>query len=185
MAQVWTDRTGQLWLNRTSQLWMNAPVVGDSTRYNSVLKFPRTDIYQGDARLFLGVDGSYLKFKGGQPVMDRGLENLVYIKLFTRKGWAGNTLFSNQANHIGSDFEVSFDEPITVQSLNNTRAAALKALDDPAFGKVTVEVSNSESYRRDVEILLEVPGQDILKLLVTKNGLNWTAQKLDPAYKRE
>ena len=76
-----------------------------------------TNNYQGDPRLFLDENGSYLKFKGGQPVMDKGLENMVYIKLFTSKGWAGNTLFSNPANHIGSDFELSLEAPITLQSL--------------------------------------------------------------------
>ncbi len=142
-------------------------------------------LYQGDPRLFLDADGSYLVFKGGQPVMDRGLENMVMIKLFTRKGWAGNAVLPNEANHIGSDFLASFDQPITITSFNDIRNATLKALKDPAFGDIEVNVSNPQSYRINVDILIRFPGGDILKLLVTKNGLNWTAQKLDPAYKRE
>jgi hypothetical protein len=164
---------------------MNAPVIEDSTRYNTLDKIPRTNNYQGDARLFLDENGSYLKFRGGQPIMDQGLENMVNIKLFTRRGWAGNTLFPDPVNHIGSNFELSLEAPITLQSLNDTRNAALEALDDPAFGDIEVEVTNPESYRRDVLITIKPPGQDIIKFLVTKNGLNWTAQKLNPAYKKE
>ena len=142
-------------------------------------------IYQGDPRLFLDGNGAYIKFKGGQPVMDRGLENMVLMKLFTRSGWPGNVLFLNPAERIGSDFELSLEQPITLTSLNNIRNAAIRALSDPAFGSVDVVVTNSESYRIDIIITIEPPGQDIQKLLVTRNGLNWIAQKLDPAYKRE
>jgi phage gp46-like protein len=58
-------------------------------------------LYDGDPRIFMDDgDGSYLLFKGGQPVMDSGLENAVFISLFTTLdppesvlGWCGNYLW--------------------------------------------------------------------------------------------
>jgi hypothetical protein len=142
------------------------------------------DIYQGDPRLFLTADGARLQFTGGQPVLDRGLENLALISLFTRPGWCGNDLFDDPNQRIGSDFEEATNQPITLAALNDIRDAAEKAMDNPAFGRVTVDVQNPHSYRLNIVIRVEPPGQDIKLLLITKNGLNWTAQALDPAYLR-
>lgn len=140
--------------------------------------------FEGDPRLILTVNGSTLKFVGGQPVMDRGLENLVLISLFTTPGWAGNTLFRDVNQKIGSNFEIAANQPITLQSLNDIRDAAEKALNDPVFGKVTVAVGNPNGYRVDVNIIIEPPGEDIQKLLVSKNGINWQSQIIDPAHRR-
>lgn len=137
-----------------------------------------TSIFQGDPRLFLNEEGSRLIFTGGQPAMDAGLENLALISLFTAPGWAGNTLFDNPDQKIGSNFEEAARQPITLSALNNVRDAAEKALQSEAFGKVTVDVSNPVSQRINVRILIEPPGADIKVLLLTKNGLNWQAQAL-------
>lgn len=140
-----------------------------------------TDIYAGDPRLFLSPNGSKLIFKGGQPVMDRGLENLALISLFTSPGWVGNELFSDADQKLGSDFENAANQPITLTSLNDLVQAAERALVNPAFGDVTVTVENPNSYRLNVSILIEPPGQDSMELILSKNGDNWIAQKLDPA----
>lgn len=142
------------------------------------------DIFQGDPRLFLTADGSSLKFTGGQPVMDRGLENLALISLFTRQGWPGNDLLRDPGERVGSDFEEATEQPITLQALNDIRDAAEKALINPAFGRVTVVVENPNSYRLNITVRLEPPGRDIKTLLISKNGLNWVAQSLDPAHGR-
>lgn len=140
--------------------------------------------FQGDPLLSLGVDGSKLTFVGGQPVMDRGLENLVLISLFTSQGWSGNDLFDDVNQKIGSDFLSSANQSITLDSLNDIKDAAEKALVDPIFGKVTVTVLNPNSYRIEVKIVIEPPGEDIQELLVSKNGINWQAQIVDPANRR-
>jgi hypothetical protein len=142
------------------------------------------DIYQGDPRLFLTADGSKLNFVGGQPTMDRGLENLVLISLFTAPDWPGNDLFNDVNQRIGSDFEEIANQPITIQSLNAIQNAAERALQSPVFGTVTVEVNNPSGYRIDISILIEPPGFDARELLVTKNGINWTSQANDPAHRR-
>lgn len=130
----------------------------------------------GDPRLFLDENGSRLIFTGGQPAMDTGLENLALIALFTTPGWAGNDLFNDPNQQIGSDFLTLSRQPITLASLNDIRDAAGKALDSDAFGKVTVDVLNPTGHRIDVSILIEPPGADIQTLLISKNGLNWQAQ---------
>ena len=143
------------------------------------------DVYQGDPRLFLDSDGSFLKFTGGQPVMDKGLENLVLISLFTRPGWPGNVLFQDENQKIGSDFEELANQSITLQMINNLRNAAERALVNPALGNVTVDISNPSGYRLDIKITVQPPGQDIQTLIISKHGLNWISQALDPAYLKE
>ena len=129
-------------------------------------------------------NGSKIVYKGGQPVMDQGVENLALISLFTRRGWAGNVLFKDPAQKIGSDFVDAGLEPITLGSLNNVRDAAIKALDHPLFGTVDVMVSNPTSYQTKADIILKPPGEDIKTLTLVKNGLNWIVQVTDPASRR-
>ena len=144
-----------------------------------------TDIFSGDPRIFLSENGSRLIFKGGQPVMDRGLENLALISLFTSRGWVGNILFSDIDQQVGSDFEESANQPITLSMLNDVAQAAERALDNPAFGNVIVTVENPNGNRLNVIILIQPPGQDSRVLILSRNGDNWVAQKLEPAEGRK
>jgi len=143
-----------------------------------------TDRFQGDPRLVLGENGVKIVYKGGQPVMDRGVENLALISLFTRRGWAGNTLFTDPNQKIGSDFIDASRESITLTSMNNVRDAALKALNSPLFGNVEVEVSNPTSYQLKVEITIQPPGEDPQSIILLKNGINWVSQATEPAEER-
>lgn len=144
-----------------------------------------TDInYQGDPRMVLNENGSNLVYRDGQPLMDRGLENLVFIALFTKKGWSGNALFRDPNKKIGSDFVEAHEQPITLSALNEIRDAAEKALAIPVFGVVTVTVINPRSNTILTDIIIQPPGRDIQRLLVSKNGLNWIAQIVDPAYRK-
>lgn len=136
---------------------------------------------QGDPRLILTASGSRLQFIGGQPLMDRGLENLALISLFTSPGWAGNLLLDTS---IGSGFEASTNQPITLQSLNDIRDAAEKALENPAFGRITVDVKNPTGSRLDVNIRIEPPGANPQQLQLTRYAENWTFQAVEPAYQR-
>lgn len=139
------------------------------------------DNFSGDPRLTLGVNGSSLVFKGGQPVMDQGLENLSLISLFTKRGWFGNIFFTSLDQQIGSDFMAASEKPITITTLNNVRQAADKALENPAYGKRQIEVLNPNANNLNVEITNQPPGQDVNRLLLTRNGLNWLNQAKNPA----
>jgi phage gp46-like protein len=140
------------------------------------------DIFSGDPYLTLGKNGSRLTFKGGQPVMDQGLENMVLISLFTKQGWPGNVFFTDPNEKIGSDFIESTRQPITLSALVDIEQAAIRALDNPVFGKITVTVTNPTSDRLNIKISIEPPGQDSSTILLTRNGLNWQAQALNPAH---
>ena len=147
-----------------------------------MIKFDR---FQGDPALFLTEQGAKLIFNGGQSVMDAGLENAVKISLFTRPGWVGNTLFKNKDKKIGSEFEEENEKSITLQSLRKREQAAISSLqwmiDSGLISSVDVYVSNQTSNILEYDITIRGPGNDIQKLLFTKNGSNWLAQIFDPA----
>ena len=147
-----------------------------------------TVVYQGDPKLFLGKNGSYLKFISGQPVMDSGLENAVLISLFTREGWAGNHLLRNRKYRIGSRFEAALDEPIILQTLNNARDEAAKALEwmieGGLVGSIDISVTNPVGSQVVTSIQIHPPNMPIQNLLLVKNGVNWVFQIGNPAYQR-
>lgn len=132
---------------------------------------------QGDPRLILTANGSTLQFVGGQPLMDRGLENMALISLFTGPGWCGNQLIPTP---IGSTFEYECDQPITRQQLNRIRNAAEIALDSPLFGGVTATVRNPTGHRLEITILIRRTGA---ALQLSKEGGAWGYQTIEPAYR--
>ena len=142
------------------------------------------DIFSGDPYLTLGPNGATMTYIGGQPVMDQGLENLAMISLFTRPGWAGNVFFPDVNQRVGSDFVEAATQPITLQSLTDIEQAAVRALDSPAFGRVTATATNTASDFIRVDITIEPPGQDSATIILTRNGLNWQAQAANPAHAR-
>lgn len=141
--------------------------------------------FSGDPYITIGPDGATLTFVGGQPVMDQGLENHAIIALFTDEGWAGNALFADPNQKIGNgQFLKATRQPITLQSLTDIEQGAVADLASPAFGRVTTEAINPSSDRIVVEILIEPPGQDSRTIILTRNGLNWQAQAINPAHER-
>jgi len=139
--------------------------------------------YQGDPKIFLDKNGAYLDFRGGQPIMDQGLENAALISLFTKKGWHGN-IFLSDGEKIGSDFQEIATKTITASSLENINQEAIKALDKPFFGDVSAETINPLNYRINTEILIKPPGYDSGVIQLEKNGENWIFQKINPAHGR-
>jgi len=94
-------------------------------------------IYEGDPKIILGPNGSKLAYKGGQPVMDKGVENSVFIDLGTKsrgvdshqKGWIGNYLMGDPAQRIGTDYQDTFEnQPITLSGLAVREQATVAAL---------------------------------------------------------
>jgi phage gp46-like protein len=146
-------------------------------------------VFQGDPRLFLDKNGAYIAFSGGQPVMDRGFENVVLILLFTRKGWVGNSLFKDPQKYIGSDFEKAHDAPFTSQSfarIENAAQVALQVLLDTGVASAVEIVSQTlDGFAVTTTVRVTSPNLPFLELIVTKNGPNWVFQKTDPAYLRE
>ena len=86
-----------------------------------------TDTFQGDPYITITADGSTITYIGGQPVMDRGVENQAMIALFTREGWIGNAVISDPDEQIGSDFQEAHNQPITLNALLDIEQAAVRA----------------------------------------------------------
>ncbi len=140
-------------------------------------------IYQGDPALSLTNNGAELTFKGGQPVMDQGLENQVQISLFTAVGWPGNFLLPENGQ-IGSNFETQARGPITLSSLAELEKTAIAALEDSIFGNIEAQAINPDSDRVTMEIKIEPPGRDNDTILLVRNGQNWINQAVNPVSER-
>jgi len=145
--------------------------------------------FQGDPAVSITEDGAKMKFINGQPVMDQGLENAVLISLFTKKGYWGNALITEESKKIGSDVEITALEPIvSIQSINNMTDAIDKALGWMVDTKLSQEneitVTNPTSNNLKATIKITPPGRDSQTLLFLKNGLNWIAQAQNPASER-
>lgn len=146
------------------------------------------DRYQGDPKMKIGENGSYFTFNGGQPIMDAGIENAIYISLFTRKGWAGNIVLRKQSEKVGSDFELACEQPFTKSSLAEIESAGRLALqwmlDEGILAELDVA---ARVYNGVLTVLFTVKppfSENPQRLLLTKNGVNWAAQILDPAHRR-
>ena len=142
------------------------------------------DIYSGDPKLILTVDGSDIIYIDGQPVMDQGLENLAFLSLFVPPGWAGNILAVDTEEILSSDFLESVKGPITLSKLSTIEKTAVKSLSDPIFGDVSAVATNPNASSINVDILIKPPTGDELRLRVLRNGQNWILQKLNPANER-
>lgn len=142
------------------------------------------DPYGGDPKIILTENGSTMKFVGGQPVMDQGLENFALISLLTQSGWIGNFFIRDNAEKIGSDFEEKALNTRTLSNLRLVEDAAKRALKSSFFEKIQVTVRNPQSHFLEVNILLKPPNQDEKELKLTKNSANWISQANDPAYRR-
>jgi phage gp46-like protein len=144
-----------------------------------------SDRFQGDPKVTIGPNGADMVFKGGQPVMDQGLENAMFISLFTEPGWWGNILMDEESQKIGSLYEQTAKGPININTLTRTRDAALKstqwAIDGGIASEILAEVINPKTDNIKMTMLVVPPGKDFDILLATKHGANWIAQKIDPA----
>ena len=141
--------------------------------------------FQGDPAVKITDAGARMKFVGGQPVMDSGLENAALISLFTKPGYWGNTLESEDSKKIGSNYERQ-RTVVDVQTINDVRDdadAALKWMKEVKLAsKINLTIINPSMDQIHVRIDIFPPGQDVKTLLLLKNGLNWINQALNPAH---
>ena len=142
------------------------------------------DIYSGDPRLILTVNGSKILYRAGQPLMDQGIENQAFLSLLVPPGWVGNSLVVDVEERLESDFLQTAKGPINLKKLSQVEQSAVRALDDPIFGEVTATATNPTSASIVVDILIKPPGSDAFTLRLESNGQNWVFQKLNPANER-
>ena len=145
------------------------------TRHELVFEAPPTVVknhFEGDPKLYLAPNGADMRYEAGQPVMERGLENQIFISLFTKNGWCGN-VFLPLENHVGSDFEETCAGSITLSKLADIENAAERALASRAFPLVDTRVKNPVSDQLKIEIILRSGGA----LSLIREGLLWRNQK--------
>ena len=140
--------------------------------------------FDGDPRLYQGVDGSYLIFKGGQPVMDQGLENQAEIGLLTTPGWVGN-FFLPVESQIGSEFINQATGTITITTLNNIRQEGEKAMAASNVGEIISDVINPSSNQIKASFILRPSAGEQQKIELTGSGSTWIGQATDPAYRKD
>lgn len=144
--------------------------------------------YEGDPKIIITENGADMVFRGGQPVMDQGLENAATMLWFTKNGWCGNVFIRDPNQQVGSDFQEKGQGTITASSLvelaRTGEAAWQKLINSGVASKVQVNTSNPTGNTTEAVGLIQPPGKDLKILLATKNGVNWIKQKEDPAYNR-
>ncbi len=147
---------------------------------------------EGDPKLVLGPSGSRLVHKGGQPVMDRGVENSMSIDLGTKaqgvnshqNGWVGNFLFRDPAQRIGTDYQDDVEnQPLTLAGLSNDEQAAKAALKGDLYGEVIAEATNPSADTVITKIRVNPP-TGAFDFFTTSFSQNWQFQAEDPANER-
>jgi phage gp46-like protein len=145
------------------------------------------DRTQGDPKISMTNDGADLVFKGGQPVMDSGLENAVLISLFSGAEWFGNA-FAQPSARIESRFY-----PLTLKAITLSRLAelerAVKAdlsslVSQGIIAEPAVRASNPSGERLVIEITISPPGAKTETILLSRYGANWSVQTTHPASTR-
>jgi phage gp46-like protein len=147
------------------------------------------NLYEGDPKIFLTVQGAKFEWRGGQPIMDAGLENTALFLLLIKPGWAGNFLFDNKDHRVGQGrYLEAVNQPITATSLTDAEQAAeqdLQPLKDWGLATdITAEVTNPQGKEIHTRIEITPPDRDPVVLLGIKNGVNWIFQATDPAHRR-
>jgi phage gp46-like protein len=118
--------------------------------------------------------------------MDRGLENAVKISLFTKRGWWGNTLTTEESKKIGSDVEESVKKTITLSAIADMEVSVKQALDwmrKKGIANAEVEITNPAGNQTEMVVSIQPPGQDVQELRLSTNGENWREQAVNPANK--
>jgi hypothetical protein len=130
--------------------------------------------------MLIGPQGAIIDYEGGQPVMDQGIENQALISLFTSPGWCGN-LFLPAAQQVGSDFEDTCREPLTLTAITaDIPNSVQRALASPLFPELAVSVTNPASW--DVKVVATIGTGAALTL--DRRGMLWSAQTTNPASAR-
>jgi len=150
------------------------------------------NIYEGDPKIVLGPNGSRIVYKGGQPVMDRGIENSVFVDLGTKKrgvdshqkGWVGNYLMRDPDQRIGTDYQDTFEnQPITLAGLATREQTTKAALKGAIYGAVSSKVTNPNTDKIINKILIGPPAGAFEFRTETFSQL-WQFQATEPANER-
>jgi phage gp46-like protein len=112
--------------------------------------------YDGDPKLYETGAGADLSITEGQPVMDAGLENAVYLSIFGGSSWWGNAI-SRGAEKFTSQFE----------SVNRRTLTNATRLDAEQYAKDALAWLVTEGVAKRVTVAASMPGVGLLGLAIT------------------
>lgn len=144
--------------------------------------------YDGEPLILVTVNGTTFEFRGGQPVMDGGMQNWAIIGLGTKPGWWGNHLLEKE-NQIGdSDFDDVIKSTITQSMLVDAEKEARRALksmiDTGVASRIEAIIEPQSGFGVNFIIKIYKPDSTIETLFFQKYGGRWINQATDPAYAR-
>lgn len=147
------------------------------------------DYTQGDPRVSSGVNGATTVFKGGQPVMDQGLENVILFSVLSGMYWFANAFITNKNSQIESRFERAHRQAITLTVINtDIPDAGAKDLDwmiaAGIMSSIDIVTTNPRSNTVNTVFTFHPPGSDAFTLEASIHGKNWIAQFKYPAHER-
>lgn len=130
----------------------------------------------GDLKLYNVGIGSDCDIVNGQPVLDEGLENAVYMSLFSSPGWWGNALIDESEQHISTLENIIDEQPLTNETRLNIEEAARNALawmiSDGIAQNIEVSATIPAIGRADLVIEIFQPER-----VEFKYNLNWSAMR--------
>jgi hypothetical protein len=139
------------------------------------------DIYQGEPKIFIDENGTYITVLNGQPIMEQGFENDFLIDLIVPSDWFANKFLESIGEPvIGSDFEKKCAQPINLQTFNDIRNEIQKVISrykkDSIIKDIKIDITNPEKNTLSVSINIVTKTGVMSKIDLVKNGANWKAQ---------
>lgn len=135
---------------------------------------------QGDPKIYMLPNGIEIRYSGGNPVFDSGLENMILILLFTESGWPMNKVLP-LSEQIGSDYLAECRKPITVDQLRNIEIAATDALEpieEQKIGTISdLSVKMISGNQIFLSFLANPPGATPQEFRISGFARNWEIQK--------
>jgi len=157
---------------------------------NFYYKIPTGYVWDGEPRMCMVDGGVDWEVRGGQPVMDAGIENWALISLFTESDpyWWGNYVLDGEYRLGDSNFVAILKDSITRTGLIDADKEVRRALElmkeKRIASEIKAELAINEQGGLDLVVQVYGPVSTLLNLLIQKHGLNWVMQATDPANER-
>ena len=114
---------------------------------------------EGDPKLIITDDGIDFNIKNGQPEMDTGLQNSIFLSLFTDSGWLGNSISDKDSENYNGEFMTIFQKPLSVKTALDAKKYAESALswmvEEKIAKSITIDVEIIKIGFLGIEILIE------------------------------
>ena len=134
-------------------------------------------ITDGEPKLIPTPDGARLDFSGGQPLMEQGLENAVYLSLFVGDWW-GNATVPERDRQASRVQQVADRATLSNRSRLDIEAAANEALgwmvNDGIAESVRTTAVLVGVQTAELTVTIEQPGASPV---ILRYQVNWDKQR--------